>query len=37
MGEEMFIMQRIGQRKFAPNDNWDEVWTYNKMNVGFKT
>jgi hypothetical protein len=37
MGEEMFLMQKIGQQKFAPNDNRDEVRAYNKVNVGFKT
>ncbi len=33
MGEEMFIMRRIGQRKFAPNVTQD---TYNKMHARFR-
>ncbi len=36
MGEEMFIMQRIGQQEFAQDVNHDVMQTYNKMHVGFK-
>jgi hypothetical protein len=36
MGQEMFIIWRIGQQEFALDANHDVVQTYNKMHVGFK-
>jgi hypothetical protein len=35
MGEEMFILWRIGKQDIAPNANMDVVHAYNKMHVGY--
>ncbi len=36
MGQEMFIMQRIGQRKFTPDVTQDAMQAYNKMHARFR-
>ncbi len=36
VGEEMFIMRRIGRHEISPNANKDAIKTYNKMHVGYK-
>jgi uncharacterized protein (DUF486 family) len=35
MGEEIFIMRRIGQRKFTPDVTQNVVRTQNKMHARF--
>ncbi len=36
MGEEMFIMWRIGRQELMPNANHVIMQTYNKMHVNFR-
>jgi hypothetical protein len=36
MGEEMFIMWRIGRWEIAPNVDMDVVHAYNKMHVVYR-
>jgi hypothetical protein len=36
VGEEMFIMRRIGKLEIGPNVDQDAIKTYNKMHVGYK-
>jgi hypothetical protein len=36
MGEEMFIMQKLGKHKLSFNTNNDVLQTYNTMHMGFK-
>jgi hypothetical protein len=35
LGEEMFIMRRIGRREIGPNANQDAIKAYNKMHVRY--
>jgi len=36
MGEDIFIIHKIGLWKLAPNLGHDVVWIFNKMHVGIK-
>jgi hypothetical protein len=36
LGEEMFIMRRMGKQKLPPNGDHGAITVYNKMHVGFK-
>jgi hypothetical protein len=35
LGEEMFIMRRIGRCEIGPNANQDVIRAYNKIHVGY--
>jgi hypothetical protein len=36
LGEEMFVMWRIGRREISFNADQDVIKVYNKMHVGYK-
>ncbi len=36
LGEEMFIMRRIGRCQIRLNANQDAIRAYNKMHVGYR-
>jgi len=36
LGEEIFIMRRMGRQKLRPNANQGTIDVYNKMHVGFR-
>jgi hypothetical protein len=36
LGEDVFIMKRIGRCEIGPNVDQDVIRAYNKMHVGYK-